>query len=178
MLENYSPRVMPGLGFDFDGLRAINPSIIYVSMPGFGSSGPDRDRTALGPLIEAGAGLSSLMGYADTGPYRSGIAWPDPVAGMNAVAAILVALREREADPEHAGRAVEVAMIEAMGAFVGEEVLGAQARGADPPRIGNRDPRHAPQGVYRLRRRRSLDRDLGDLGCGVARTRHAGRLAR
>ena len=149
VIENYSPRVMPGLGFDFDGLRAINPSIISVSMPGFGSSGPDRDRTALGPLIEAGAGLSSLMGYADTGPYRSGIAWPDPVAGMNAVAAILVALREREADPDHAGRAVEVAMIEAMGAFVGDELLGAQARGADPPRIGNRDPRHAPQGVYR-----------------------------
>jgi len=149
VLENYSPRVMPQLGFDFDGLRAINPSIIYVAMPGFGSSGPDRDRTALGPLIEAGAGLSSLMGYADTGPYRSGIAWPDPVAGMNSVAAILIALREREADPERAGRAVEIAMIEAMGSFVGEELLGAQVRGANRARRGNRDPAHAPQGVYR-----------------------------
>jgi len=149
VMENFSPRVMPQLGFDFDGLRAINPSIIYVAMPGFGSTGPDRDRVALGPLIEAGAGLSSMMGYADSLPYRSGIAWPDPVAGMNSVSAVLIALRDREADPDHAGRSVEVAMIEAMGAFVGEELLGAQVRGENRERMGNRDPVHAPQGVYR-----------------------------
>lgn len=148
VVENYSPRVMPQLGFDFEGLRAINPSIIYVAMPGFGSTGPQRDRTALGPLIEAGAGLSAMMGYPDTGPYRSGIAWPDPVAGMNAVAAILIALRDREADPNHEARSVEVAMIEAMGTFVGEEFLGAQVRGGNQPRMGNRDPINAPQGVY------------------------------
>ena len=148
VIENFSPRVMPQLGFDFDRLRALNPSIIYVAMPGYGSTGPDRDRTALGPLIEAGAGLSSMMGYVDTGPYRSGIAWPDPVAGMNSVSAVLIALRDREADPDHAGRSVEVAMIEAMITFVGEELLSAQVRGENRERMGNRDPEHAPQGVY------------------------------
>ena len=35
---------------------------------GFGSTGPQRDRTALGPLIEAGAGLSAMMGYPDSAP--------------------------------------------------------------------------------------------------------------
>ena len=148
VIENYSPRVMPQLGFDFEGLCAINPSIIYLAMPGFGSTGPDRDRVALGPLIEAGAGLSAMMGYPDSGPYRSGVAWPDPVAGMNACAALMIALRDREADRGHAGRAVEIAMIEAMGAFVGEELLGAQVRGENRERMGNRDPQHAPQGVY------------------------------
>ena len=148
VVENYSPRVMPQLGFDFEGLRAMNPSIIYVAMSGFGSTGPQRDRTALGPLIEAGAGLSAMMGYPDSVPYRSGIAWPDPVAGMNSVAAILIALRDREADPNHEARTVEVAMIEAMGTFVGEELLGAQVRGGNQPRMGNRDPILAPQGVY------------------------------
>ena len=59
-----------------------------------------------------------MMGYLDTGPYRSGIAWPDPVAGMNSVSALLIALRDREADPNHAGRSIEIAMIEAMGSFV------------------------------------------------------------
>jgi len=88
------------------------------------------------------------MGYVDTGPYRSGIAWPDPVAGMNSVSAVLIALRDREADPDHAGRSVEVAMIEAMITFVGEELLSAQVRGENRERMGNRDPEHAPQGVY------------------------------
>ena len=148
VIENFSPRVMPQLGFDFEHLQTLNPSIIYVAMPGYGSTGPDRDRTALGPLIEAGAGLSSMMGYLDTGPYRSGIAWPDPVAGMNAVSAVLIALRDREADPDHVGRSVEVAMIEAMGSFIGEELLGAQVRGQNRARMGNRDPVNAPQGLY------------------------------
>ena len=148
VIENFSPRVMPQLGFDFERLKKINPSIIYAAMPGYGSTGPDSERTALGPLIEAGAGLSSMMGYLDTGPYRSGIAWPDPVAGMNSVSALLIALRDREADPNHAGRSIEIAMIEAMGSFVGEELLGAQIRGKNRERMGNRDPFNAPQGVY------------------------------
>ena len=148
VIENYSPRVMPQFGFDFDGLRALNPHIVYVAMPGFGSTGPDRDRVALGPLIEASAGLSASMGYPGSGPYRSGIAWPDPVAGMHSAAAVLTALWDREADPGRAGRAVEIAMIEAMGCFVGEELLAAQVRGSNPVRRGNRDARRAPQGCY------------------------------
>ncbi len=148
VMENYSPRVMPQFGFDFEGLRKINPNIVYAAMPGYGATGPDRNRTALGPLIEAGSGLSASMGYPGSGPYRSGIAWPDPVAGMHAAAAILTALADREADPDRAGRAIEVAMIEAMGCFVGESLLAAQVRGSDTAPRGNRDPLRAPQGCY------------------------------
>ena len=73
---------------------------------------------------------------------------PGPVAGMNAAAAVLVALWDREADRDRSGREVEVAMIEAMGSFVGDQLFAAQVRGSDAPRCGNRDPDIAPQGVY------------------------------
>jgi crotonobetainyl-CoA:carnitine CoA-transferase CaiB-like acyl-CoA transferase len=129
-------------------LLELNPRVIHASMPGYGATGPHRNWVAFGPLIEASAGLNAMMGYADSGPYRSGIAWPDPVSGMNAAAGVLIALYDREADPEHKGRPVEVAMIEAMVAMVGEEVVAAQVRGADPARMGNRQPGIAPQGVY------------------------------
>ena len=148
VLENYSPRVMPRLGLDFPRLRALNPHVLYVALSGYGASGPNRDRVALGPIIEAGTGLSHSMGYRDSGPYRSGVAWPDPVAGMHAVAATLLALRDREADPERRGRAVEVSMLEAMTAFVGEQLLETQLRGRNPPRLGSRHPGRAPQGCY------------------------------
>ena len=148
VLENYSPRVMGQFGFDFVGLREINPHIIHAAMPGYGATGPQKNWVAFGPLIEASAGLTSMMGYADSGPYRSGIAWPDPVAGMNAAAAVLLALHHRDADPERRGMEVEIAMIEAMGAFVGEEIVAAQVRGTNLERQGNRDERCAPQGVY------------------------------
>ncbi len=148
VLENYSPRVMPQLGLGFERLSELNPHVIHVAMPGYGSWGPSRDWVAFGPLIESGAGLSRLMGYVDSGPYRSGIAWPDPVSAINAVAATVIALWDRQADPEQRGRSVEVPMIEAMTTFLGEEFLAAQVRGTQAPRIGNRHPARAPQGCY------------------------------
>ncbi|HZQ37561.1 MAG TPA: CoA transferase, partial [Dehalococcoidia bacterium] len=130
-------------------LSELNPSIIYIGMPGFGWSGPSRDWVALGTMIEPAAGLSSLMGYAGGGPYKSGVAWADPVAALHAAAAVTIALYDREADPAHRGQAIELAQIEGMIDFIGEEVLAAQVRGADAPRRGNRHPDYAPQGCYR-----------------------------
>ena len=148
VVENYSPRVMPQLGLGYERLRELNPAIIYVGMPGFGWSGPTRDYVALGTMLEPAAGLSSLMGYPDAGPYKSGVAWADPVAALHAAAAVLIALRDRAADPAGRGQAVELAQIEAMIGFIGEEVLAAQVRGGDAPRRGNRHPFYAPQGCY------------------------------
>jgi crotonobetainyl-CoA:carnitine CoA-transferase CaiB-like acyl-CoA transferase len=148
VLENYSPRVMPQLGLGFEALRAINPSIVYTSISGYGSTGPGQNRVALGPVIEAAVGLTAMMGYADSGPYRSGVAWADPVAGMAAAAGTVVGLWDRAAAGGLAQR-VEVAMAESMATFVGEELLAAQARGTNATRMGNRDLKHAPQGAYR-----------------------------
>lgn len=148
ILENYSPRVFPQWGLDWDSLRAINPGIIHTSMPGYGESGPGANRVALGPVIEAATGMTMMAGYSDGIPYRSGVAWPDPVSGMSAVAGTLVGLWHRmSSDGE--GQRVETAMIESMGTFAGDELLSAQVVGQPPPRRGNREQGVAPQGVYR-----------------------------
>jgi benzylsuccinate CoA-transferase BbsF subunit len=102
-------------------------------------------------MLEPAAGLSSLMGYPDTGPYKSGVAWADPVAAIHAAAAVLIALHDRAADPEHRGQAIELAQLEGMICYIGEELLDAQVRGTDPPRLGNRHAYYAPQGAYRCR---------------------------
>ncbi len=148
VLENYSPRVMPQWGLDWDSLRELNPAIIHTSMPGYGAEGPGAMRVALGPVIEAATGMTMMAGYADTGPYRSGVAWPDPVSGLSAVAGTLVGLWRRMASNGE-GQEVETAMIESMGTFAGDELLSAQVMGGPPPRRGNRQPGIAPQGVYR-----------------------------
>ncbi len=148
VLENYSPRVMPQLGLGYERLKELNPGIIYIALPGYGWSGPSRDWVAYGTTLEPAAGLSALMGYRDSGPYKSGVAWADPVAGLNAAAAMLVALYDRRASIDGAGQSIELAQLEAMITFIGEELLGAQVRGAERPRPGNRHPYYAPQGVY------------------------------
>jgi crotonobetainyl-CoA:carnitine CoA-transferase CaiB-like acyl-CoA transferase len=148
VLENYSPRVFPQWGLDWDSLRAINPSIIHTSMPGYGASGPGANRVALGPVIEAATGMTMMAGYPDGIPFRSGVAWPDPVSGMSAVAGTLVGLWGRMASGGD-GQRVETAMIESMGTFAGDELLSSQIVGQPPPRRGNREQGVAPQGVYR-----------------------------
>ena len=145
VLENYSPRVMPQWGLDWESLLQINPNIIHTAMSGYGASGPGANRVALGPVIEAATGMTMMSGYPDTGPYRSGIAWPDPVSGISAVAATLVALWRRASDG--VGQPVESAMIESMASFAGDELLAAQINGGPPPRRGNRELGRAPQAV-------------------------------
>jgi len=149
VIENFSPRVMAKLGLGWDRLRELNPSIVYVAMPGFGSSGPYRDWLAFGPLVEAASGLTAGLGYPGSGPYRSGLAWPDPVSALHAASATLLALYQRQSDPLRRGRTVEVPMLEALLAFNGDQILEAQLRGQSPPRQANRHPYHAPQGCYR-----------------------------
>ena len=148
ILENFSPRVFPQWGLDWDSLQRINSSIIHTSMPGYGASGPGANRVALGPVIEAATGMTMMAGYADGIPFRSGVAWPDPVSGMSAVAGTLVGLWQRMSSGGEAQR-VETAMIESMGTFAGDELLSAQIVGQPPPRRGNREQGVAPQGVYR-----------------------------
>ncbi len=146
--DNFSPRVMPKLGLDAEKLLDINPRLIAVSMPGFGNSGPYRDRLAYGPLIESTMGLTSELGYRDGGPHRSGIAWPDPVTALHTVVGTLAMLYGRLTSPEGEGGTVETPMVEATATMFGDHILAAQLRGAAGPRRGNRHLRRAPQGCY------------------------------
>ena len=144
--DNFSPRVMPKLGLDARRLHEINPGLIAVSMPGFGNSGPYRDRLAYGPLIESTMGLTSELGYRDGGPHRSGIAWPDPVTALHTAVGALAMLYGRSVSGE--GGTVETPMVEATATMFGDHILAAQLRGAAGPRRGNRHPGRAPQGCY------------------------------
>ena len=148
VIENFAPGVMPRLGLGSERLREINPAIVHVAISGYGSTGPHSGRKAFGPTIEAGSGFSLSMGHADSGPIRSGVAWPDPVSGLVAVAGALVALHERDARPGRPGRHVDVSMLEASLYFTSDLLLEAQLSGASPARAGNRSPQRAPQGCY------------------------------
>ena len=120
-------------------------------MPGFGNSGPYRDRLAYGPLIESAMGLTSALGYRDGGPHRSGIAWPDPMTALHTAVGTLAMVYGRSQSAEGRGGTVETPMVEAMATMFGDHILAAQLRGSAEPRRGNRHPGRAPQGCYPCR---------------------------
>jgi len=149
LLENFSSRVMPQLGFDEQRLHELNPDLIYLTMPGFGRSGPAEHWLAYGSSVDSHAALSSLIGYRDQVPWKGGIAWPDPIAGLHACAAVLCALWSGQ---QHAtgGVTIEGAQFESTVAAIGDRVVQAQL-GAPYRPDGNREPGYVAQGIYRTR---------------------------
>jgi crotonobetainyl-CoA:carnitine CoA-transferase CaiB-like acyl-CoA transferase len=147
VLENNSARVMPNLGLGYDDLRAVNPSIIMVSMSGYGSDGPRRDWVAYGANIETTSSLTSITGYPDGQLSRTTLFYADPVSGNYAAVAIMAALRHRARTGE--GQWVDMALNECGVTFCADALVEFQRTGALRAPNANRDPRVAPQGVYR-----------------------------
>jgi benzylsuccinate CoA-transferase BbsF subunit len=149
VIENFSVRVMRSLGLDYGVLQAINPRLIMISMPGFGSTGPYKEFVAFGEMIEPFAGLSALTGYPDRGPLRLAVAYPDPVAGFHAALAALLALRRRH--QTGAGQHIHIAHREPITRMLGEAVLDYTVNGRTQHRLGNRHRAWAPHGCYPCR---------------------------
>jgi crotonobetainyl-CoA:carnitine CoA-transferase CaiB-like acyl-CoA transferase len=149
VIENFSARVMHRLGLEFTVLQAINPRLIMISMPGFGSAGPYKDFVAFGEMIEPFAGLSELTGDPDRAPLRLAVAYPDPVAGFHAALAALLALRQRR--QSGVGQHIHVPHREPITRMLGEAVLDYTVNGRTQHRIGNHHRAWAPHGCYPCR---------------------------
>lgn len=146
IVENFRTDVMDNLGLSYEAVRAANPRIIYVSMPGHGKTGPERDYVAYGSNVEQLAGLVSLSGYEDGEPLKTGFSYGDPMAGTALVAAVAMAVRQRNRTGE--GSQIEIAQRENLGMFVGEYLVDYSMNHEPRPPIGNRHPHSAPHNVY------------------------------
>lgn len=147
VIDNFSARAMPGMGFDIDALRVQNPAIVHVTMPGFGVSGPHSDFVAFGPSVEPMSGYTALLGYSAEEPRLSSMALPDAIAGVSAAAAVVTGLYRRDIHGETG--LIECALHEGAIAMLGEFYAELQLTGRAPPRRGNAHAVHAPHGVYR-----------------------------
>ena len=88
-VQNYRPGVMTRLGIDEPALRAVNGKIVYVSMSGFGESGPFAHKPVYDPLIQALSGLTTVQaGSDDARPKLIRTILPDKLTGMTAAQAI------------------------------------------------------------------------------------------
>lgn len=145
VVENFTPRVLDGFGLGWDAIRTAAPRCILVRMPAFGLSGPWRDHTGFAQTMEQLTGLAWLTGHPDDQP-RIQRGPCDPLAGMHAAWALLVALGERARTGR--GVHVECTMVEGALNAAAEAILEAGAYGRVLARAGNRSPFAAPQGLY------------------------------
>jgi len=143
--ENYSPRVMEGFGLSWETVQQISPKTTMVRMPAFGLSGPWKNHVGFAQTMEQITGMAWLTGHVEDQP-RIQRGPCDPMAGMNAAFATLVALEERQATGK--GSLIECSMVEGALNAAAEQAIEYSAYGNILQRNGNRSPNAAPQGLY------------------------------
>jgi crotonobetainyl-CoA:carnitine CoA-transferase CaiB-like acyl-CoA transferase len=135
-LQNYRPGVAGRLGVDYDSLAAINPRLVYVSMSGYGETGPYVDRPGQDLLLQAMSGAMLSAGRDGEAPNAAGQYLVDAVTAYTAFEGALAALLHRERTGE--GQLVQVNMLDAITTLQMQELsvftVGGrpQARSAEP----------------------------------------------
>jgi crotonobetainyl-CoA:carnitine CoA-transferase CaiB-like acyl-CoA transferase len=107
------PGTMGKWGLGYEDLAKVNPRLVYLSVSGWGQTGPYRDRTSYEFAAAAFGGLTYLTGFPDRPPVLPGLAVMDHTAGMFGLIGALEAVRRRDAQgPEGRGCHVDMALYE------------------------------------------------------------------
>lgn len=150
VIENFSPRVMDNFGIDAEQIARANPRAIFVRMPAFGLDGPWRERVGFAQTMEQVSGLAWMTAYGASAGEQAGPLTPracaDPLAGLHAAFATLVALEHRDRSGE--GCAIESVMVETVLGVTAEGVMEFDATGQLLTGDTNRSPHYAPQNLY------------------------------
>lgn len=125
LVQNFRPGVVERLGVGEADIRAVRPDIVYVSLNGFGESGPYAAKPVYDPIIQAVSGLASVHGGSDENPPRLvRTILPDKLTAVTAAQAITAALLARARSGE--GQHVRLSMLDAVMAFLWSSDMGGQ----------------------------------------------------
>ena len=145
LVENFKTGGLKKYGLDYESIRALNPSIVYCSITGFGHTGPYAKRPGYDYIIQGMGGLMSLTGEPSGEPMKSAVAVADLFTGMYAVTAILAALRH--AERTGIGQHIDSALLDNQVAMLANLGAGYLTSGEHPVRLGNQHASIAPYQV-------------------------------
>ena len=146
VIENFRSGGAEKLGVGYDALRELNPRLVYCSISGYGRDGPQADRPGYDFAIQGEAGLMSVTGPVDGGPYRVGTPVADITSGNNATMAVLAALFHRERTGE--GQKIEISLFDSQLQLLANSASGVLFTGQDAKRLGNQHPNIVPYQVF------------------------------
>ncbi len=149
LVENFRTGVLDRLGLGITSLQERNPSLVILSITGFGHDGPEGGRAGYDQIAQGEAGLMSLTGSGPDDPQRVGVPIADLLAGMYGAYGVLAALHARGSSGS--GSVVRTSLLAAVvgvHAFQGTRwtVAGEIGRAQ-----GNHHPSIAPYGLFHCR---------------------------
>ena len=147
LIENNRPGALARLGLGPEDARAVNPAFVYVSLSGFGQTGPYAQRAGVNFIVESFAGSLALTGEAEGIPMHPGIQTGDILGGMFGACAVLAgligALRHEE------GRTMDVSLVESLLAAAVWETTEYLNTGHVPAPLGHRHRMSTPSQFFR-----------------------------
>ena len=149
VMHNFRPEVMERLGFDYERVKEINPSVIYGEISGYGNEGPWKDKPGQDLLLQSLSGLTWLTGNAGS-PVPMGLSIIDMLAGNHLAQGILACLFRRTISSE--GALVQVSMLESAIDFQFEAITTYYYDGKLPERSEHNNAHAylgAPYGIYK-----------------------------
>ncbi len=118
-VQNFRPGAAERMGIGEAALRAVKPDLVYVSISGFGESGPYAHKRVYDPVIQALSGLADIQGGSGTRPRMLRLIVPDKVTALTAAQSMTAALLARERTGQ--GQHVRLAMLDAVISFLWPE---------------------------------------------------------
>jgi glutaryl-CoA transferase len=142
LVENFKAGTMERFNLGYAHLREVNPRLVYVSISGFGRTGPYADVAGYDGALQAFGGFMSINGEADGEPLKAGIAVADLATGLFASQAVLLALHARQ--QTGLGQQVEVSLLESLLALLHPHASSYLNAGLVGKPHGNSHPMIAP----------------------------------
>jgi crotonobetainyl-CoA:carnitine CoA-transferase CaiB-like acyl-CoA transferase len=141
-VENYRPGVTKKLEIDYKTLKKINPSLIYLSISGYGQTGPYSQKGGFDIMAQGLSGLMDMTGERNGKPVKVGIAIHDIAAAQTAIQSILMAYIHRLKSGE--GQYIDVSLVDSGLAWTVWEAAAYFGKGEVPYRNGTAHRVSAP----------------------------------
>lgn len=142
VVDNFKTGTLERMGISYAEMQSLKPDIIYCTITGFGTTGPDADKPGYDFIVQAMGGLMSLTGPIDDRPYRVGVAISDLLTGLYASNAINAALLHRERHGE--GQRIDASLLDSQIATLSYVASNYLNSGEAPTRLGNGHPNIVP----------------------------------
>jgi crotonobetainyl-CoA:carnitine CoA-transferase CaiB-like acyl-CoA transferase len=153
VMHNFRPGVMERIGLSYDDVKAINPTVVYASISGFGNHPELKDLPGQDLLLQSLTALTWLSGNQEDGPVPMGLSIVDMLAGAHLAQGILAALYRKAS--QNIGGTVQVSMLESAFDFQFETITTFFNDGGELPVRTKTNNAHAylgaPYGIYQTK---------------------------